>query len=280
MFHADTGSGGVGRARAGRDAREGVRLFSFGARPGALFPFAIESQGRPPSSRAPGARRSVDPRRRSRRAHLEPRLSRAPTSRARGCGWAHPRLRNRRKRRGTCSYPCVPWHEKAPRGFFHAAENRGEKRTCAVRHLMSVKFIARAREYSSSYGFKRRPRPSRERARSDGRPRPSTPHPTFVRVALLSGALVDRPFAKSLIVIHRARPGRRLVRARLAGAPGVRAGRVRVLRERLPELRAETLLVFLFASKACEEGVSRRALEEKKTTEGTGPYLYCRRTRP
>ena len=51
----------------------------------------------------------------------------------------------------------------------------------------------------------------------------------------------------------------------------MRAGRWRVLRERLPELRAETLLVFLFASKACEEGVSRRALEEKKTTEGTGP---------
>ena len=85
----------------------------------------------------------------------------------------------------------------------------------------------------------------------------------------------------SLIVIHRARPGRRRVaRAHMAGAPGVRAGRWRVLRERLPELRAETLLVFLFASKACEEGVSRRALDEKKKTEGTGPYLYCRRTRP
>jgi hypothetical protein len=36
----------------------------------------------------------------------------------------------------------------------------------------------------------------------------------------------------------------------------VRAGRVRVLRERLPELRAETLLVFLFASKECEECAS------------------------
>ena len=46
------------------------------------------------------------------------------------------------------------------------------------------------------------------------------------------------------------------MRARLAGAPGVRAGRVRVLRERLPELRAETLLVFLFASKECEECAS------------------------
>jgi hypothetical protein len=48
---------------------------------------------------------------------------------------------------------------------------------------------------------------------------------------------------------------------------------VRVLRERLPELRAETLLVFLFASKECEECASLGqppGLEEKKTTEG-GP---------
>ena len=68
--------------------------------------------------------------------------------------------------------------------------------------------------------------------------------------------LVPRSFASrfflrarlSLIVIHGASPGRRLVRARLAGAPGLRAGRLRVLRERLPELRAHALLVFLIGS--------------------------------
>jgi hypothetical protein len=62
----------------------------------------------------------------------------------------------------------------------------------------------------------------------------------------------------------------------------VRAGRVRVLRERLPELRAETLLVFLFASKECEEcaslGQPPPGLEEKKTTEGTHRRDPGRRT--
>ena len=58
----------------------------------------------------------------------------------------------------------------------------------------------------------------------------------------------------------------------------MRAGRVRVLRERLPELRAETLLVFLCAEcEECEECASAGQppgsfLEkEKKTTEGTHP---------
>ena len=57
----------------------------------------------------------------------------------------------------------------------------------------------------------------------------------------------------------------------------MRAGRVRVLRERLPELRAETLLVFLFASKECEEcassgqppGFFRK--EGKENDRGEGP---------
>ena len=47
------------------------------------------------------------------------------------------------------------------------------------------------------------------------------------------------------------------MRARLAGAPGVRAGGRRVLRERLPELRAQTLFVFLFARSASEPGQRR-----------------------
>ena len=281
VFRADTGSGGAGRGRAGRDAlKRRPAVFLRHAR-GALFPFR-DRVARPTSE---FARSGCAPPRRSAPSSTT-RPPRTPTPPSAD----QPRPWMRVGAPATCAIRRKALPPRKSAGDFSARKIAGKNArapTCVFCSSMCCDLAGSAvslvRLFASSCSKNRQRGPTFDLA------------PPFVlrsfRVTALErrGGSTSSPASAtdtntlSLIVnmyeaaafAHTSRVGpiwpvsswcARREMARAARTPAQR--------------RAETLLVFLFASKACEKGSVTSSGSRKEKDRGTGPYLYCRRTRP